>query len=187
MKLTESKLKQIIKEELQKVLVTEITDGLPDLNRFPRTDKSKETKSKVASAMEELFSPKEVKEAVGIAMKAIIDVAGVKSTKDFIRKYDNQHPLRKEFRQLYGLRSALNKGRKIDMRALLNSLETDSVLAAVLGVTGESRGFDVPRQGVPKGDNELNKMYARIRQNVEKKKQLADPAIEKEADPTPVP
>ena len=98
MKLSESKLKQIIKEELQKVLVTELDDtGLPELD-FERDAKMK-------SAMEELYSPKELMKAVSLAMRTIFDAADVRNTKAFVRKYDKQHPLRKEFRDLFRLRS----------------------------------------------------------------------------------
>lgn len=176
MKLTESKLKQIIREELQKVLVTEVRDGLPELD-FERDAKTR-------SAMGELHSPKKLMKAVSLAMRAIIDAADVKSTTDFIRKYDKQHPLRKEFRQLFGLRKALRRGKKVDMAALLNKLEADSVLAAALDLEPTAKGFDVPK-GKPKpGENPLNKMLARIRKNVEQKKLASKPAGT-EVTPTP--
>jgi len=136
--------------------------------------------------MAELHSPKELMKAVRLAMRAIIDAADVKSTTDFVRKYDKQHPLRKEFRQLFGLRKALRRGKKVDMAALLNKLGADSVLLAALDLEPTAKGFDVPK-GKPKpGENPLNKMLARIRKNVEQKK-LASQPTGAEVTPTPAP
>lgn len=128
MQLSESKLKQIIKEELQKVLVTEFTDdGRVELD-------IEKPQNKIDSAIGELYSPKELMKAVGASLRAILGLAGVSNVGGLIDKYDKRDPLRREFRDLYNLRRKLRRGRKVDMTALLNNLGPDSTLATALGI-----------------------------------------------------
>lgn len=129
MKLTESRLKQIIKEELQKVLVTELTDD-----------------SLAEQAVSELpiaqtYTSKQMLRAISKALRNIMQASGARSARDLVRKYDKQHPFRQEFRQLYNIRkTARRKGGRIDsatMKDIVTSFGKGDkflALAATLGL-----------------------------------------------------
>ena len=121
MELTESKLKQIIKEEIQKVLVAE--QVVP------------------SSLVAQTYTSKQMLRAISKALRNIMQASGARSARDLVRKYDKQHPFRQEFRQLYNIRKrARRKGGRIDpatMQNIVTSFGTDkelSSLAAALGL-----------------------------------------------------